>query len=545
MSFSASSFFSFIDALEYFFTSPYLLGLAMYSLLCLLCVFWIIATGVKIKKESWDGAFFIVLCAMILLLTLSYLIPAAVNDKSGIVVIFRFILFTCIPAAHFIHVNKQVFYRKISFAIEVFLFSMPFLAVGMFFTAAWLGSGTVMYWINSLYVKIGIGLWYICLALAGTIYCINIYFQTPKHMWNSNRYLLTSILCLLLFAVFSLLFRFEMHFVLEIITLLFMLGNLYMALSRQLSANTIATSRDFVISSLTTNILVLSRNMQILDWNKKNKRSGTPLPSPKYMEDFSNYKKRLAQEDDQNPDKQIGDVVTILKDRAESHYLISINEIKEGGRIFGYLAEISDVTQIYSALRQLDYMAMLDQLTGLFSRNAYMEKVKTILKSENMPLLVIVGDVNGLKTVNDTHGHIAGDRLLSAVASIVKSVKPENAFAARIGGDEFTLLIPKSGTQDALPFIEGVNNACKEVNDPYYGTPSISWGYAAMEDISEDYNNVFQKADSMMYETKRKHFVFRSSGLLIDGNSDSAMEMREKPEEKENNWQNKDSGGYI
>jgi diguanylate cyclase (GGDEF)-like protein len=126
----------------------------------------------------------------------------------------------------------------------------------------------------------------------------------------------------------------------------------------------------------------------------------------------------------------------------------------------------------------------------------------------------MVGDVNNLKAINDTQGHLSGDALLSKVAEIMKNHISNNAFAARIGGDEFVILVPNSDSKEALRTLACIEQDCAEVKGEKYGTPSVSWGYAVMQSADQIYNDVFTKADAMMYEAKRQHFSFRSSGLV-------------------------------
>jgi diguanylate cyclase (GGDEF)-like protein len=140
----------------------------------------------------------------------------------------------------------------------------------------------------------------------------------------------------------------------------------------------------------------------------------------------------------------------------------------------------------------------------MYNRNAYMSVAPNMIEAANMPLAIIVGDVNDLKKMNDTLGHLCGDRLLITVAALVRGEAPEGAFAARVGGDEIVLLIPRGGEDAAKRFMKDVDSKCAAVHDKEFDSPSISWGYAIMDSADEDYNAVFARADAMMYARKQK-----------------------------------------
>lgn len=160
------------------------------------------------------------------------------------------------------------------------------------------------------------------------------------------------------------------------------------------------------------------------------------------------------------------------------------------GRIWNLNTETITMPSENTTLRYFEEIAMRDQLTNLYSRNAYIEMAKVIVTQQNMPLCVVVGDANHLKVINDTHGHI--------------------------GGDEFVILVPNLGQAVTAYMIECINADLANITDDKFGQPEVAWGCAVMESPSQDYNAIFKQADAMMYETKKKRNVFRSGGLLPD-----------------------------
>lgn len=90
------------------------------------------------------------------------------------------------------------------------------------------------------------------------------------------------------------------------------------------------------------------------------------------------------------------------------------------------------------------YLSYHDYLTGLYNRRYYEQALKNLDKKENLPLTLLMGDVNGLKLVNDTQGHLMGDELLKKTAEVIRQVCRKDDIIARLGGDEFIVILPKT-----------------------------------------------------------------------------------------------------
>lgn len=507
----------FIDALEAWMQTPTeALALAACFLLCLLTAGFFIDALAKKLKHKWESGYYLFLCAGFLAWGICGLAKTWAPG-SGAIPFFEALRITAhvfIPAFLCLHVWKQVYFKHINPGTLILYLSLPaFVSVMHFATIAYpsVAGPTLL---------LGIG-WMDILLLASILFslvrsyllCLNVFYQMPRHMRKSTIYLLLGITACLLFCFGRLWFK--TPFILTWLALFAIaaLGFLYHAFSVTFSRNVIATSRDFVFSTLPALVLVLSQKNRILDWNHKSPATLSPFPQPGYLEDFGKYKNRILA-DCKGRISPHGENIITLDRGGELHYSIDLHDVAYKGELYGRMAVISEITNIYSTFRHLENIAMYDQLTGLHSRNSYMNTVLQIAQPENMPLVIIVGDVNGLKPLNDTKGHLAGDALLATVAQHIKAALPQGAYAARIGGDEFAILMPAQSLEAADRFTEAVNAACATVHDELYGTPSISWGAVVMESADEDYNAAFERADAIMYNQKRAGFVFRSSGLV-------------------------------
>ncbi|MGI6665112.1 MAG: diguanylate cyclase domain-containing protein [Christensenellaceae bacterium] len=366
------------------------------------------------------------------------------------------------------------------------------------------------------------------MIVAGISLCLQVFFHMPEHMKTSAYYLLGAQVILFFFGIVRLMLNgaaeefLQSRFAEIAIPLLApiavgaVISLPYNAFSINAAEDVIVTSRAFVVENLSTMILVLSNHWQILDWNRKEDET-ILLPEPKYKEMFSEYQKRIIGETAARVSRQGEEIISIITEDREISFLFTVHDVCEKDHQFGYLVEINEVTNVYAALRALEDIVLIDQLTGLYNRNAYVERVRTIVEKENLPLLVMVGDVNNLKVVNDEKGHLSGDALLNTVAKLIEEElahDKKTGFIARIGGDEFVVLLTNEKEEWAEAFVASIEEKCAAIKDENFGTPSISWGYALMDSMEQAYNDVFAKADQMMYASKRARHHFRSSGFV-------------------------------
>jgi diguanylate cyclase (GGDEF)-like protein len=127
----------------------------------------------------------------------------------------------------------------------------------------------------------------------------------------------------------------------------------------------------------------------------------------------------------------------------------------------------------------------------------------------------LVCDGDGLQLVNDTLGHTVGDRLLLNAAKLLKNCSPAKATVARIGGDEFAVLIPDYGEEELNELLDSIRSDIKQINDATSDIPiSISLGYAIRVSPQEKIMEAFKRADEAMYREKLMHSRSNRSAIV-------------------------------
>ncbi len=173
------------------------------------------------------------------------------------------------------------------------------------------------------------------------------------------------------------------------------------------------------------------------------------------------------------------------------------------GNIVGAIESIRDISERKIFEEQLRYLSLHDALTGLYNRTYFEEEIRRLENGRFIPCGLIVCDVDGLKLVNDTLGHDAGDNLLKAVARVIESCFRADDVVARVGGDEFAVLMSRSEESIIEKAISRIHKSVKAYNDKKPEIPlSLSAGFAFRSEPSMTMNDVYQAADNNMYREK-------------------------------------------
>jgi diguanylate cyclase (GGDEF)-like protein len=167
---------------------------------------------------------------------------------------------------------------------------------------------------------------------------------------------------------------------------------------------------------------------------------------------------------------------------------------------------LTDITARKKAEAYLEYLGKHDVLTKLFNRSFYADELARLERKGPNPVTIIIADLNGLKAANDQLGHSVGDGLLRRAGEVLNALIEKPNYAARIGGDEFAVLLPGVDEHGAIAMMEAIHKLTDINNQFYPGSPlSFSMG-AATGQPGERLEAVAKRADLAMFENKRAHY---------------------------------------
>ncbi|MEA2015897.1 MAG: PAS domain-containing protein [Actinomycetota bacterium] len=173
----------------------------------------------------------------------------------------------------------------------------------------------------------------------------------------------------------------------------------------------------------------------------------------------------------------------------------------ENNNIIGVFGITRDITERKNSEEKIRYLSFHDTLTGLYNRAYFEEEIKRLNTERQLPLTMLMGDVNGLKVINDAYGHLKGDIFLKKIADILKECFREEDIVSRWGGDEFIIMLPKTPGEYAKNILKRIKKLCRERSTENLPL-SISFGYATKKSPSEDIDKVLKEAEDKMYKNK-------------------------------------------
>lgn len=178
----------------------------------------------------------------------------------------------------------------------------------------------------------------------------------------------------------------------------------------------------------------------------------------------------------------------------------------------GYLTQVFNdmVERLRAGREKLERLSITDDLTGLYNRKFLTEKLTahmTFAHDTRAVFSILMIDVDHFKAYNDTYGHVAGDKVLARLGTILKARVPSPGFCARYGGEEFCALLPDTDEKQAVEVAEGIRRTTADepfCEAPVKVRPTLSIGVAAFEDGDESSEAIIAAADRALYQAKKK-----------------------------------------
>jgi diguanylate cyclase (GGDEF)-like protein len=167
------------------------------------------------------------------------------------------------------------------------------------------------------------------------------------------------------------------------------------------------------------------------------------------------------------------------------------------------------IVELDRAHERLRELSNLDHLTGAFNRKYFMERLHKEIERSNRygsRLSVAFIDIDDFKRINDRHGHLGGDEVLKQFVSTCMAAMRQSDLFARFGGEEFAVLLPETGREEALQFLERLRLRVAQMRVDLPDGPvgiTVSIGHTNLKGPASEVNSVLRDADAAMYRAKR------------------------------------------
>lgn len=192
----------------------------------------------------------------------------------------------------------------------------------------------------------------------------------------------------------------------------------------------------------------------------------------------------------------------------DGHYIwlqdYIIPTFDDNGQLIAVESITRDVTHIKEFEYRLERLGYTDNLTDLYNQNYFLKEINLLNSTVNVPVGIIVCDLDRLKYVNDSWGHLIGDALIKNTAKVLKSVFDNEQVVARVGGDEFVIIIKDKSYTEVEDLYNKLQNSITLFNERDINIPiDISIGFAYSETSVSKMQIVLDDADNHMYKNKR------------------------------------------
>lgn len=278
-------------------------------------------------------------------------------------------------------------------------------------------------------------------------------------------------------------------------------------LEKEMFRTTVMSVGDGIISTdATGKIIVMNEKAELITGYRQEDAAGKALEQVLYLIDSISRERWL------NPVEAVyASQDTVLFDSQKLLMSHSGQEIpvegaispilNEEGNTVGSVVIFRDHTEQKKKQDEIIFLSYHDQLTGLYNRRFFEEELKRLDTERNLPMTLVMFDVNGLKLINDAFGHQTADQVLQTVAWSLRRECRSDDIVARIGGDEFVLLLPKTEWELAEIISNRIQQSIK--NEKVQSIQlSVSYGWETKRDMKTDMAEIFKNAENNMYVHK-------------------------------------------
>jgi len=271
-------------------------------------------------------------------------------------------------------------------------------------------------------------------------------------------------------------------------------------------------ARDSVIENISDGFIILDSKDTLIDINNK------------AVKILGNHEKDLIGKNfysllfELTGKKEIFDnagEVVINTNNVKSTFEITISEIYNFyRRAVGKSIIFHDISERKKSENNMRYLSFHDHLTGLYNRRFFEEEIERLDTERQLPLSFIMGDLNGLKIINDAFGHEQGDNLIREASAILKKVCRADDILARWSGDEFVIILPRTSVKNVEEIASRIKKECKKTFNQKIPL-SLAIGEATKTESSRDIQSVIMEAENNMYKNKLVEKDSNASSIIF------------------------------
>lgn len=244
------------------------------------------------------------------------------------------------------------------------------------------------------------------------------------------------------------------------------------------------------------------RVTEVLGWTA-DELTGKPvevLMPARYREAHVGHRHDFARTPRTRPMSATLELHALRRDGVEIPVEISLSPVELDGRAY-VIASLRDISERFETNQRLHFLSTHDALTKLHNRFSFESELERLGRGRRFPISIVMIDLDGLKVTNDSLGHAFGDRLLQATADLLRATFRADDFVARMGGDEFAVLLVGGDPAGSELAINRLRQSCAAV-DLDGVSLEMSIGYAVATS-GERMAEALRDADLAMYGDKR------------------------------------------